>query len=66
MAVTALWSTSSWGSWGAPIGGYGGALILRGDLTLTDFSLERVVLAFLGAVALIVISRMFSGRLIRA
>ena len=51
---------------GALIGGYGGALILGRDLRLTAFSLEGVVLAFLGAVALITISRVLSRRRVRA
>jgi uncharacterized membrane protein YeaQ/YmgE (transglycosylase-associated protein family) len=51
---------------GALTGGVGGALILGRDVRLTAFSLESVVLAFLGAVALIAISRMLSGRRVRA
>jgi uncharacterized membrane protein YeaQ/YmgE (transglycosylase-associated protein family) len=47
---------------GAIVGGYVGGLILGRDLMVTGFNLESVVVAFLGAVALIAISRMFSGR----
>jgi uncharacterized membrane protein YeaQ/YmgE (transglycosylase-associated protein family) len=50
---------------GAIIGGYVGGLILGQDL-VTGFNLESVVVAFLGAVALIAVSRMFSGRGVRA
>jgi uncharacterized membrane protein YeaQ/YmgE (transglycosylase-associated protein family) len=38
----------------------------RRDLMVTGFNLERVVVAFLGAVVLIAVSRRFSGRRVRA
>ncbi len=47
---------------GAIVGGYGGGLILGRDLMVTGFNLESVVVAFLGAVALIAVSRMFTRR----
>ena len=50
------------GTLGAMAGGYVGGLVLGRDPMLTGFNLESVVVAFLGAVALIAISRMFSGR----
>jgi len=51
---------------GAIVGGYVGGLILRRDLMVTGFNLESVLVAFLGAVALMAISRMFGGRRLRA
>jgi uncharacterized membrane protein YeaQ/YmgE (transglycosylase-associated protein family) len=51
---------------GAIFGGYIGGLILGRDLMVTGFNLESVVVAFLGAVVLIAVSRMFSGRRVRA
>ena len=47
---------------GAIVGGYVGGLILGRDLMVTGFNLDSVVVAFLGAVVLIAISRMFSRR----
>ena len=47
---------------GAIVGGYVGGLILGRDLMVTGFNLESVVVAFLGAVALIAIARIFSRR----
>ena len=47
---------------GAILGGYMGGLILGRDLMVTGFNLESVVVAFLGAVALIAIARIFSRR----
>jgi hypothetical protein len=40
-------------------GGYVGGLILGRDLMVTGFNLESVVVAFIGAVVLIAVSRMF-------
>ena len=51
---------------GAIVGGYVGGLILGRDLMVTGFNLESVVVAFVGAVALIAISRMFGRRRLRA
>jgi uncharacterized membrane protein YeaQ/YmgE (transglycosylase-associated protein family) len=47
---------------GAIVGGYVGGLILGRDLMVSGFNLESVVVAFLGAVVLIAVARMFSGR----
>ena len=47
---------------GAIVGGYVGGLILGRDLMVMGFDLDSVVVAFLGAVVLIAISRMFSRR----
>jgi uncharacterized membrane protein YeaQ/YmgE (transglycosylase-associated protein family) len=47
---------------GAVVGGYVGGLILGRDLMVTGFNLESVVVAFVGAVVLIAISRMFIRR----
>jgi uncharacterized membrane protein YeaQ/YmgE (transglycosylase-associated protein family) len=47
---------------GAIVGGYVGGLLLGRDLMVTGFNLESVVVAFVGAVALIALSRLFSGR----
>ena len=47
---------------GAIVGGYVGGLILGRDLMVTGFNLESVVVAFLGAVALIAVLRLFSRR----
>jgi uncharacterized membrane protein YeaQ/YmgE (transglycosylase-associated protein family) len=47
---------------GAIVGGYVGGLILGRDLMVTGFNLESVVVAFVGAVALIAVSRLFSRR----
>jgi len=51
---------------GAIVGGYVGGLFLGRDLIVTGFNLESVVVAFVGAVALIAISRMFGSRRLRA
>ena len=50
---------------GAIVGGYVGGLLLGRDL-VTGFNLESVIVAFVGAVALIGVSRMFSARRARA
>ena len=47
---------------GAVVGGYVGGLILGRDLMVTGFNLESVVVAFIGAVVLIAVSRMFTRR----
>ena len=47
---------------GAIVGGYVGGLFLGHDLMVTGFNLESVVVAFLGAVVLIAVSRMFTRR----
>ena len=47
---------------GAIAGGYVGGLILGRDLMVTGLNLDSVVIAFQGAVVLIAISGMFSGR----
>jgi uncharacterized membrane protein YeaQ/YmgE (transglycosylase-associated protein family) len=47
---------------GAIVGGYVGGLILGRDLMVTGFNLESVVVAFVGAVVLIAVSRMFTRR----
>ncbi len=47
---------------GAILGGYVGGLVLERDLMVTGFNLESVVVAFVGAVVLIVVSRMFTRR----
>jgi uncharacterized membrane protein YeaQ/YmgE (transglycosylase-associated protein family) len=47
---------------GAIVGGYVGGLILGRDLMVTGFNLESVVVAFIGAVVLIAVSRMFTRR----
>ena len=47
---------------GAIVGGYVGGLIFGRDLMVTGFNLESVVVAFLGAVVLIAVSRMFTRR----
>jgi uncharacterized membrane protein YeaQ/YmgE (transglycosylase-associated protein family) len=46
---------------GAIVGGFISGAILGRDM-VTGFNLESVVVAFLGAVALIAISRLISGR----
>jgi uncharacterized membrane protein YeaQ/YmgE (transglycosylase-associated protein family) len=51
---------------GAIVGGYVAGLLLGRDLMVTGFNLESVAVAFIGAVALIAVSRMFSGRRVRA
>jgi uncharacterized membrane protein YeaQ/YmgE (transglycosylase-associated protein family) len=51
---------------GALVGGYVGGLLLGRDLMVTGFNLESLVVAFLGAVALIAVSRLFSRRGLRA
>lgn len=51
---------------GAIVGGYVGGLLLRRDVLVTGFNLESVVIAFLGAVALIAVSRMLSRGRVRA
>ena len=51
---------------GAIVGGYVSGLFLGRDLIVTGFNLESVVVAFVGAVALIAISRMFGSRRLRA
>jgi uncharacterized membrane protein YeaQ/YmgE (transglycosylase-associated protein family) len=47
---------------GAIVAGYVGGLILGRDLMVTGFNLESVALAFVGAVALLAVSRLFSRR----
>ena len=47
---------------GAIVGGYVGGLIFGRDLMVTGFNMESVVVAFLGAVALIALLRLFSRR----
>jgi uncharacterized membrane protein YeaQ/YmgE (transglycosylase-associated protein family) len=47
---------------GAILGGYVGGLVLERDLMVTGFNLESVVVAFVGAVVLILVSRMFTRR----
>jgi uncharacterized membrane protein YeaQ/YmgE (transglycosylase-associated protein family) len=47
---------------GALVGAYMGGLILGRDLMVTGFNLESVVIAFVGAVALIAVSRLFTRR----
>lgn len=47
---------------GSIVAGYVGGIILGRDLMVTGFNLDSVVLAFLGAVVLIAVSRMFVGR----
>ena len=47
---------------GAIVGGYVGGLILGRDLTVNGFNLETVVVTFLGAVALIAVSRLLPRR----
>jgi uncharacterized membrane protein YeaQ/YmgE (transglycosylase-associated protein family) len=47
---------------GAIVGGYVGGLILGRDLMVTGFNVDSVVVAYLGAVVLIAVSRMFVGR----
>jgi uncharacterized membrane protein YeaQ/YmgE (transglycosylase-associated protein family) len=50
---------------GAIVGGFVSGLILGRDM-VTGFNLESVLVAFLGAVVLIAVSRMFAGRRVRA
>jgi uncharacterized membrane protein YeaQ/YmgE (transglycosylase-associated protein family) len=50
---------------GAIVGGFLGGLILGRD-AVTGFNLESVLVAFLGAVVLIAVSRMLAGRGVRA
>ena len=50
---------------GAIVGGYIGGLILGRDLMVTGFDVDSVVVAFLGAVVLIAISRLFTGNRVR-
>jgi uncharacterized membrane protein YeaQ/YmgE (transglycosylase-associated protein family) len=50
---------------GAIVGGFLTGLVLGRDM-VTGFNLESVVVAFLGAVVLIAVSRMFSGRRLHA
>ena len=57
-----LWVHLVLGVVGAIVGGYVGGLILGRDLMVTGFNLESVVIAFVGAVALIAVSRMFTRR----
>jgi uncharacterized membrane protein YeaQ/YmgE (transglycosylase-associated protein family) len=47
---------------GAIVGGYVGGLILGRDLMVTGFNLESVVIAFVSAVVLIAVSRLFTRR----
>jgi uncharacterized membrane protein YeaQ/YmgE (transglycosylase-associated protein family) len=47
---------------GAIVGGYTGGIILGRDLLVTGFNLDSVVVAFLGAVLLIAVSRIFTRR----
>jgi len=49
---------------GAIVGGFLSGLILGRDM-VTGFNLESVLVAFLGAVLLIAVSRMFAGRRVR-
>ena len=49
---------------GAVVGGFLSGLILGRDM-VTGFDLESVLVAFLGAVLLIAVSRMISGRRVR-
>ncbi len=49
---------------GAIVGGFLSGLILGRDM-VTGFDLESVLVAFLGAVLLIAVSRMVSGRRVR-
>ena len=50
---------------GAIVGGFLSGLILGRDM-VTGFNLESVLVAFLGAVVLIAVSRMFAERRVRA
>ena len=50
---------------GAIVGGFLSGLILGRDM-VTGFNLESVLVAVLGAVVLIAVSRMFAGRRVRA
>jgi uncharacterized membrane protein YeaQ/YmgE (transglycosylase-associated protein family) len=50
---------------GAIVGGFLSGLILGRDM-VTGFNLESVLVALLGAVVLIALSRMFGGRRVRA
>ena len=54
------------GSSAALVGGYVGGLLLGRDLLVTGFNFESVVIAFLGAVAVSAVSRMFSRGRVRA
>ena len=47
---------------GSIVAGYFGGLILGRDLMVTGFNVDSVVVAYLGAVVLIAVSRMFVGR----
>jgi uncharacterized membrane protein YeaQ/YmgE (transglycosylase-associated protein family) len=47
---------------GAIVAGYVGGLILGRDLMVIGFNLESVVVALVGAVALIAVSRLFTRR----
>jgi uncharacterized membrane protein YeaQ/YmgE (transglycosylase-associated protein family) len=47
---------------GALVGGYLGGLILGRDLMVTGINLDSILVAFLGAVLLIAVSRMFTRR----
>jgi len=49
---------------GAIVGGFLSGLILGRDM-VTGFNLESVLVAFLGAVVLIALSRLFTGRQVR-
>ena len=49
---------------GAIVGGLLSGLILGRDM-VTGFNLESVLVAFLGAVVLIAVSRLFTGRRVR-
>jgi uncharacterized membrane protein YeaQ/YmgE (transglycosylase-associated protein family) len=49
---------------GAIVGGFLSGLILGRDM-VTGFNLESVLVAFLGAVVLIAVSRLFTGRRVR-
>jgi len=57
-----LWAHLVLGVVGAIVGGYVGGLMLGRDLMVTGFNLESVVIAFVGAVALIAVSRIFPWR----
>jgi uncharacterized membrane protein YeaQ/YmgE (transglycosylase-associated protein family) len=47
---------------GAIAGGYVGGLILGRDLIVTGINLDSILVAFLGAILLIAVSRMFTRR----
>jgi uncharacterized membrane protein YeaQ/YmgE (transglycosylase-associated protein family) len=47
---------------GSIAGGYVGGLILGRDLLVTGFNVDSVIVAYLGTVVLMAVSRMFVGR----